>query len=106
MKKIYNDLIKVRNPETGAFEDLPGFAGEAEIAQLREDLQTTTDIAKNGVASAYAAYVMAEEAINRTVELTQAEYDALSDTKLTDNVTYFITDGEDAVSSFVLGGAS
>lgn len=39
------------------------------------------------------------------VELTQAEYDALPDTKLTDDVTYFIKDGED-VSSFVLGGAS
>jgi hypothetical protein len=29
-----------------------------------------------------------------TVELTQEEYDALPDTKLTDGVNYFITDGE------------
>lgn len=29
-----------------------------------------------------------------TVELTQAEYDALDDSKLTDGVNYFITDGE------------
>lgn len=43
--------------------------------------------------------------VHGTVELTQAEYDALPDTKLSNNVTYYITDGED-VSSFVLGGAS
>lgn len=47
-----------------------------------------------------------EVASSKSVELTQAEYDALPDSKLTDNVTYYITDGEDAVSSFVLGGAS
>lgn len=28
MKTIYNDLVKVRNPETGAFEGLPGFLQE------------------------------------------------------------------------------
>lgn len=34
-----------------------------------------------------------EVASSQSVELTQAEYDALPDTKLTDNVTYFVTDG-------------
>lgn len=36
------------------------------------------------------------------VELTQAEYDALPDTKLTDGVDYFITDGEGGGGSSVV----
>ena len=35
------------------------------------------------------------------VELTQAEYDALPDTKLTDNITYFITDGNPVTSGVI-----
>ena len=126
MKTIYNDLVKVRNPETGAFEGLTAIRGESayEIAvrlgtfsgteeewsnslnQLKEDLQTTDQIARGAMADAYTANAYAQEAYNgvvelreQTVELTQAEYDALPDTKLTDNVTYFITDGYASTSS-------
>ena len=35
------------------------------------------------------------------VELTQAEYDALPDTKLTDNINYFITDGNPVTTGVI-----
>ena len=34
MKTIYNDLVKVRNPETGAFEDLLGIRGGSDYGAL------------------------------------------------------------------------
>lgn len=72
-------------------EDVDNAKYYAEIAQNMINDETSSD---KSTYSSNKINTLIED-VTPGIDLTQSEYDALPDTKYTDNVTYYITDGND-----------